>query len=397
MALALGLMNVLTYALTVLAARRLGPAGYGTFAAVMALVLVLNILSLGLTAATARRIAQSPDRVGLTARAGLAGAWTVGLPAAALVLVLVPALTRVVHADSWATLALLAPIVLILALIGSRVGVLQGMERWSLYSLVFITLGVTRLVAGWLGLDLTGTPLGVMSGVTAGFVVTLLATEWAVQRAHVPPWTGPVHRRAVVGLLREGSSATSVLGGFLLLSTVDVLIAQARLGAQPAGLYAGGLILTKAVMFLPYFVSVLIFPRLARGGSVHLQRWGLAGVVGLGLLVAAASALLPTLTMTFIGGGRYVEVRTTLWAFAVLGTAFAGIQLLVNTALARRHTRVGWIVWGALVPYVVFGLRSHSWRDLLQVSLAVSLTVLVILTVISWRDRVTARDLTADA
>ena len=38
-----------------------------------------------------------------------------------------------------------------------------------------------------------------------------------------------------------------------------------------------------------------------------------------------------------------------------------------------------------------------SSRMLLQVSLAVSLTVLVILTVISWRDRVTARDLTADA
>ena len=39
---------------------------------------------------------------------------------------------------------------------------------------------------------------------------------------------------------------------------------QQRLGEdQPAGLYAGGLILTKALLFLPQFVVVVAFPSMS--------------------------------------------------------------------------------------------------------------------------------------
>ena len=49
-AIAMAVMNVATYGFTILAARMLGPAEYGALAAVMGLLLVVNVLSLGLQA-----------------------------------------------------------------------------------------------------------------------------------------------------------------------------------------------------------------------------------------------------------------------------------------------------------------------------------------------------------
>ena len=53
-AVAMGVMNVTTYGFTILAARLLGPVEYGALAAVMGLLLVLDVLSLGLQATGAR-------------------------------------------------------------------------------------------------------------------------------------------------------------------------------------------------------------------------------------------------------------------------------------------------------------------------------------------------------
>ena len=60
-AVAMAVMNVTTYAVTILAARLLGPAEYGALAAVMGLLLVLQVLSLGLQATAARRVSASSE------------------------------------------------------------------------------------------------------------------------------------------------------------------------------------------------------------------------------------------------------------------------------------------------------------------------------------------------
>ena len=79
-AIAIGLMNVATYAYTMVAARVLGPRQYGAFASLMATLLVISVLQLGLQATAARRISADPGHVGqiedvimrVTGRAALA-------------------------------------------------------------------------------------------------------------------------------------------------------------------------------------------------------------------------------------------------------------------------------------------------------------------------------------
>ena len=63
-AVAMAVMNVATYAFTVLAAYVLGPKQYGALAGLMATLLVLSVVQLGLQATGARRIAAEPEHAG---------------------------------------------------------------------------------------------------------------------------------------------------------------------------------------------------------------------------------------------------------------------------------------------------------------------------------------------
>ena len=62
-AVAIAVMNVTTYAYTVIAAHTIGKDAYGAFSALMGALLVISVLSLGLQATGARRIAAHPDQV----------------------------------------------------------------------------------------------------------------------------------------------------------------------------------------------------------------------------------------------------------------------------------------------------------------------------------------------
>ncbi len=64
-------------------------------------------------------------------------------------------------------------------------------------------------------------------------------------------------------LLRELGQNSQALLAFFAVTNVDVILARNVLDNADSGLYAGGLILTKAVLFLPQFVVVVAFPDMA--------------------------------------------------------------------------------------------------------------------------------------
>ena len=101
-------MNVTTYAFTILAARLLGPAEYGALAAVMGLLLVVNVLSLGLQATGARRVSAAPHRRPQIEHEVLATSYASALVLGLVVLAASPLVTATLNLDSWGAAALIA-------------------------------------------------------------------------------------------------------------------------------------------------------------------------------------------------------------------------------------------------------------------------------------------------
>lgn len=387
-AVAVLVMNVGTYAFTMLAARLLGPGEYGAFAALMALILVIGVLQLGVQTAAARRIAAEPDQVDAVAGAVLRVSWRVGLVVAASMLLLSPVVDAVLKLDSILSAALVAAVVLPMTVMGAQAGILQGERRWAPLALLFLANGIPRLLLGTALLLWQPDTVTAMVSVAIGQWAPVIVGTIALRTVrHVAP-----ERRAAREVLREALANSQALLAFFALTNVDVVVARNLLAEHDAGLYAGGLILTKAVLFLPQFIVVLAFPAMStpRERRAALLR-SMSAAAALGALATVGAWLLSGLALVFVGGQEYAEIEGRLWLFGLLGTALALLQVLIYSVVARQGRRSILVVWAALVALIAGGTTAGSVSGLLAVVITVDvLLVAVLLTISLLRLRVPA-------
>jgi O-antigen/teichoic acid export membrane protein len=186
-------------------------------------------------------------------------------------------------------------------------------------------------------------------------------------------------------VLTEVAHNSHALLAFFTLSNIDVVIARNALDDHRAGLYAGGLILAKAVLFLPQFVVVIAFPTMvARGGS-RMQAQALGLILVMGAAVTAGAAVLAPLAVLFVGGSAYLELEPFIWGFAAVGTLLSMVQLLVYQAIARQQRSAVVVVWAGLAVLLPAVLVIDRPTELLLWESTVHATVLLALLVLAAR------------
>lgn len=374
-AAAMMVMNVLTYGFNLVAARALVPAEFGALTALLSIILIANVVALALQAAVARRLAVEPERataiITTASRVALSVALAVGVTVAASTIVVSPTLQ---FGSSWPVIlcgAMLVP----LTIAGAQMGVAQGTAQWRRLALMYVGNGTGRIVGGLMGVLVLPTATGAMAGLALGAWLPvllgfgLLKIDGAGELASRRP------------LAVETIRATGLLVAFFALSNLDALLARGFFSTHDSGLYAAGLIMTKSTLFLPQFVSVVLFPSLARDAS-HRSRLIASGLVaGLGLLVTLGVALLPRLALMLVGGDAYAEVANDLWLFAASGTALAVLYVLVFDALARRARGVAIALWCgvAVVTATAVLLRPGVNELVIVVALTSSALAVVLL------------------
>ena len=353
-AVAMAVMNVSAYGFTIIAARVLGPKSYGALASLLATLLVIGVLQLSLQATAARRISADPEHVAQIEKTVLAVTYRASLAIGLVLLVLTPLVNRVLKLDSLATAALVAVAAVPLTMMGGQAGVLQGERRWWPLAIMYIASGLPRLVIGTALILWHPNETAAMLGVALGAVPPVILGWWALRSKRVPGVTSEKHGIRLV--LREALHNSQALLAFFALSNADVVVARNVLPEHDAGLYAGGLILAKAVLFLPQFVIVVAFPSMSAADERRraLTR-SLLLVGGLGICATLGALVLKDLALVFVGGDEYSEIVSKLWVFAILGTALSMLQLLVYSVLARQGRRPVYLVWAAFATVVGVG------------------------------------------
>jgi O-antigen/teichoic acid export membrane protein len=385
-AVAMAVMNVTTYGFTIIAARLLGPAEYGALAAVMGLLLIVNVLSLGLQATGARRVSAAPqDRLEIE-RDVLSAGYRSAAALAVVVLAASPVIATLLHLDSWLIPALVAVTGVPLTVMGAQAGILQGERRWGPLAAIYLAVGLGRLGFGALGVLVERNTLGAMAGVAVGALVPVAIGAVALRRPGRDRPERATSRRpdrwAEGGVLREVGHNSHALLAFFALSNVDVVTARITLDEHQAGLYAGGLILAKAVLFLPQFIVVLAFPAMASSTSRgSARRNSLLLVLGIGLVTVTGVAVLHRVAVEFVGGRAYGEIGSMLWAFATLGTLLAMLQVMVYDAVARQHRSAVYLIWVTLVAVlcaIPFVSTVTEWLAAVSIADASALLLLLL-------------------
>src|SRR5688500_11233663 len=142
----MAVQNVATYAFTIAAARRLGPAEFSAVASLMGLLLVVVVLSLGLQATGARKVAAAPARRAEIEGALMSATYRSALALGALCLLLTPLITWVLDLDGWQPALMIGLSAVPLTIIGGQSGVLRGEHRWAPLGAIYLAFGVGRLL-----------------------------------------------------------------------------------------------------------------------------------------------------------------------------------------------------------------------------------------------------------
>ena len=340
-------MNVLSYAFTLVAAHLLGPRDFGALSSLLALLLVANVGSLALQATGARRLAtaEPTDLGGVTADL-LRSAHLVALALGALALATTPLIDRLLRLDDWLTAATVGLSCVPLTLMGGYAGVLQGRRRWRALAATYTALGVGRVVGGTVALAVDSSLRSAMVGVLVGSAVPAVVGRWLCRGDES---VSGGHRPVLGELWRTGHSLLALYA----FTNLDVLLARHLLSHHDAGVYAAGAVVAKACLFLPTFVLVVAFPTMAGDRSGRAWIKPLLAVLALGAVVVAVARLLPGLAVTFAGGSAYADLADVAWLFALEGTLFAALQILVYESIAGQ-SHPAFVVWlGALVVLVV--------------------------------------------
>jgi O-antigen/teichoic acid export membrane protein len=383
-------MHLGTYGFTVLAVRLLGPREYGALAGMMAALMILSVVQLGMQANAARRVATHPGQAREVEATVLRVTWWCALGLGAAMLALSPLVAWVLRVEVIPAAMLVAAAVVPITVSGGQAGILQGERRWWPLSLIYISTGVPRVLVGVALMALRPDAVTGIAAVAVTAWVPVLVGAWGLRSGtHAPASSSgdsdgdALTSRSV--LVETFHNATALLA-FFALTNADVIVARNVLDEREAGVYAAGLILTKAVLFLPQFVVVVAYPSLSSGGRApRALATGLGLILLAGSCVATGAWLFSDLALDFIGGHEYAAVQSYLWAYALLGTILGMLQLLVYTVLARREQAWSLVVWAGVAVLVGGSLLSSTVTGLLTVVLITDLALFVVLLLVAVR------------
>ena len=335
------LANAASYALLVVAAHRMSSSDYGKLSSLLGLLLITTIPMLALQTVTARRAATGAGANGI-----VRGSVEVAAISTALMCALSPAIAVFLHLHSVVGIVLVAATIPATALLGTAMGAAQGLRRFTRLAALLLTSTGGRSVGGLIGLLIGHTTDATLVGVLIGTSAAAIGVI-AFGRP-LRSYRSSLIDRDRAGVVHETFYAAYAHGTFLVLTSLDVLLARHVLSSADAGVYSVGSVVTRATVWLPQSVILILFASLAQQQRAAARR-SVITVVALAAVCAAGAAALGPLVVTVVGGSKYHELDDTVWLYAFLGGLLAVLQLAMLAGLAQRSARRATLLWATIV------------------------------------------------
>jgi O-antigen/teichoic acid export membrane protein len=365
--------NGAAYMLSIVAARILSVPDFGAFGALLGLLVILSTLAIATQALTARRV--STALTNRTAVEGDALRLSVYIGVIIIMLGLIVAWPVSVIFQIPAVAVAMGIASLAFVVFGSAtMGIAQGREDHSRLSAGFMANGMSRAAGGILGVVLLGSIEGAAIGILVGCFVGALISYWIICPGL---WAGSVSRAGAA----EFGHVLHALIVLFTLTNVDVLLARIYLPEFESGEYAVGVLLAKIAFFLPNAIVIVLFPKMTAGDSRRAVYLATALTALVGFIVTTFSLFFGPFVIRVLGGPEYVDLLgTRAWLFALEGSAFALVQVLLYARLAAQDKRAVLTVWLALIVLILTVViwRNNTVEEIVTTVVFVSLALTVV-------------------
>jgi O-antigen/teichoic acid export membrane protein len=356
----------LAYVTSVVAARTLDQASFGAFGAILNSIQIGTTVALGMQALIARRVANMKNYGSL-----LKFALEVSLIVLAGVAILSYPLSYLFDIEYWIlflALASLSPFVFI----GAQAGIAQGNEFFFRLAGIYILLGLGRSLFAIFGLLVRPELEVVAYAFFFGMLVSAFVVHFILgsNRKFITA-------KRINHEYPELVKASQALLALYVLVNIDVLLARVVLTPEDSGVYSVGMLVAKIAFFLPQAVTVVLFPRMGKNDSSALKLALLATSM-IGFLYILLTYFASEFVVNAIGGTGYAILYEDVWLFAIGGTLFAILQVLLYGRIAREDTSVSIMLWvGSIIASVLIVFAVE--RSLVNVVLVLIATSVILI------------------
>ncbi len=351
LAVAAGLVGVLSYLCTLLMAHLLPPAQYTQYAAAQMLVGIVGIVAHALLplplAALVRRYGRGTagrrEGMAFAALVSLAAGAVAGLLAGGVAATFAPAHVAAATGVSALVLFTVAP----------AQGWLQGELRFTRYALASVLEVAVRLGSSAVAVLLGWGPAGALLGFAVGGLV-LVAGPLPMLRdvAWLPHVLRERARWAETGDIALVQLVVSVLVGADV-----VLVAVLGSGTAAEAGFQALATLAKGPVYVAAGTVLVVFP-LLRAGTLDVLAPALRSFTTMALTAAVVLATVPTALVMLVLPQRYRDSTALLPELAAAGLGYGAITVLVTVLLARRMTRRTHLALAAATGLVTAGLGA---------------------------------------
>ena len=339
----LAVPQVLAYAASVIAARLLVPAEFGAFGAMQGITQIGTPIGLAIQAVVARRLVKnSQNKHHDLLKFGL----EVSIAVMILTLIVSFPLSSIFHIDYLVlvlTIGAVAPFVFI----STQLGIAQGKELYLKVAGIYIVFGIGRSISAIVGLLIYPELISVGIGFFGGTLLSVIFAHYILGNSN-KFWKTV---RAEKGISELYKAAQALIALYVLVN-IDVLLARIVLSPAQSGVYAVGMLVAKIAFFMPQAITVVLFPKMGKNDSSAL-RLAVLGTTLIGSAYVGFCYFTSEFVVNAIGGSGYSELHSEVWMFALEGSLFAILQVLLYGRIAREDTKVSILLWaGSLIAAV---------------------------------------------
>jgi O-antigen/teichoic acid export membrane protein len=341
--LGLAVPQGLAYAASVVAARLLVPAEFGAFGAMQGITQIGTPIGLAIQAIAARRLVKnSQNKHHDLLKFGL----EVSIAVMILTLLVSFPLSSIFQIDYLVlvlTIGAVAPFVFI----STQLGIAQGKELYLKVAGIYIVFGIGRSISAIVGLLIYPELISVGIGFFGGTLLSVIFAHYILGNSN-RFWKTV---RAEKGVSELYKAAQALIALYVLVN-IDVLLARIVLSPAQSGVYTVGMLVAKIAFFMPQAITVVLFPKMGKNDSSAL-RLAVLGTTLIGTAYVGFCYFASEFVVNAIGGSGYSELYSEVWMFALEGSLFAVLQVLLYGRIAREDTKVSILLWaGSLIAAV---------------------------------------------
>lgn len=387
--------NLGNYLYHLLMGRMLGPKDYGTLGALISLTYIASIVTTTLSTTIVRlvsrfKVKKDYQRIFLLLKQLTKGFLVLGLLFLLGFSLSQGLIGQFLHLTDSQPVILVGVLLIFSLLIFINQGILRSLLRFNFLSFNAVFGVGVKLAAAVVLVKLGFSVFGALIAIILGTLLPYLLSFYPLRFLYRYQET-----KAKINWSEFFSYSAPVLVatlGMTSLYTTDVILVKHLFPAYEAGLYSALAVLGKIVFFASSTVPMVMFPLVSEsyenGKSYrHFLTQSLGLVAGVSLLVTAVYFIFPQLMVRALYGSDYLPAASYLGIFAVFISLYSLSFLLVNFFLSIKRLKLALLPFlAAVLQIILIMIFARSTLQVIQISIAVTALLLVLLLLFYFRD-----------